>query len=168
MAATTKIPRLRPRDALRLLRAQTPKTTGKGTLKCYYKPARKAERTWDAKSAARAVCAAVNAGVPPAEIRSAMFECVPCAEGRRRAQQQVQAMQAIEGSNQTLAVADAALQAFQLVARWVGRVARFVPQARAAGLILGGIEGRLGAVRGEILAARAANDVALRTLRLAA
>lgn len=77
-------------------------------------------------------------------------------------------MQAIEGSNQTLAIADAALQAFHLIARWVGRVARFVPQARAAGLVLGGIEGRLGAVRSEIAAARAANDAALRVLRLAA
>ena len=168
MAATTKKGRLRPEDFLRQFRAAPPETTGKGSLHCYYRPRRTRKRVFDAKSAARAVCAAVREGITPAEIRAEMAECVPCTEGRRRAQSQVAAMQAIEGSNQTLVIADATLTAFQIIARWVGRVARFVPQARAAGLLLGGIEGRLGAVRSQIAAARAANDGALRVLRLAA
>lgn len=159
---------LKVNEILRGLRAKVPKTPGKGTLRCYYKPFRRLPRTFDAKGAARAVCAAVKAGVPPQELRNAFAECVPCTEGRRRSQSQVAAAAALAQSNDTLVIADATLTAFQLIARWAGRVARFVPAARAAGLILGGLEGRLGAVRAEILAARAANDAALRVLRLAA
>lgn len=155
-------------DFLRFLRSQITTDAKKGGLKCYRRPNRKEPRTFNAQAAARAVCAAVKAGVSPSEIRAQMARCVPCAEGRRSQAQQQVAVNALNASQTTLLIADGALNAFQLVARWVGRVARFVPQARVAGLALGAVEGRLGLVRTEIAATRAANDVALTILRRAA
>lgn len=137
-------------------------------VKCYIKPNRRFPRVWTARAAARAVCSAVEHGASPAAIRLEMAECVPCSENRRKQQQQQQALQALEQSQRTFAVADGALGAFQLISRWVGRVARFVPAARPAGLALGAIERALGTVRSDIVVARAANDAAIVALRLAA
>jgi hypothetical protein len=74
----------------------------------------------------------------------------------------------MQQANNTLILADSTLLAFELISRWVGRVARFVPPARAAGLALGAIERSIGLVRTEIRVARAANDAAITALRLAA
>jgi hypothetical protein len=137
-------------------------------LKCYIKPNRTGPRHWTARAAARAVCAALAAGYSPSELRAEFAECVPCAEDKRKKAAQQAAQAALAASNQTLAIADGALIAFELISRWVGRVARFVPAARPAGIALGLVERSLGTVRGEILARRAANDAVIAILRLAA
>lgn len=137
-------------------------------LKCFIKPNRREPRRWTAEAAARAVCAAVNAGESQSEIRLLMRPCVECEEPRRKKKEQAVAQQALEQSQQVFAVADAAVAAFEIISRIVGRVARFVPQARPAGLLLLAIERQLGVVRNEIRVQRAANDAVIALLRRAA
>lgn len=137
-------------------------------LKCYIKPNRTFARGWTARAAGRAVCAALRNGYSPSELRLEFRECVPCTEDRRKSQQAEQALAALQASNRTFAVADLAVAAFELIARSVGRVARFVPAARPAGVILATIERSVGTVRGEIRAQRAANDAVIALLRQAA
>lgn len=97
-----------------------------------------------------------------------MRPCVECEEPRRKKKEQAVAQQALEQSQQVFAVADAAVAAFEIISRIVGRVARFVPQARPAGLLLLAIERQLGVVRNEIRVQRAANDAVIALLRRAA
>jgi len=144
------------------------RTGAKGVLKCVYRPARSKKRTFTAKSAAAAVCAALRAGFTQQEIRLELARCIECSENRRRSQAQAQAVSAIEGSNTTLLLADGALNAFEFASRLVSRVARFVPAAKGAEAPLRLMASTLGNVRGTIKIARAANDAALTALRLAA
>lgn len=114
------------------------------------------------------MCAALNNGYPASQIRLEMRECVPCAEDSRRQRQQAVALQALQASQQVFAAADLVAAAFELLARSVGRVARFVPAARPAGLVLSAIERQVQNVRTQIRVQRAANDGVIASLRLAA
>lgn len=158
----------KPTQLLRRLRSEVRAAGTDSGLKCYYKPNRRVPRRFDARSAARAVCAAVNAGTAPSEIRLAMQECVPCAEDRRRQRASAQAIDALLSSNTTLELFGVALQALQLGLRSVSFVARFVPAARPALLVLVPLERRLGAVLGQVRGQQAANDAVVRILRVAA
>lgn len=158
----------RPTDLLKLLRSQVAEAGQEGGLKCYYKPRRRFPRRFTAKAAARAVCAAVAAGSTPAEIRLEMAECVPCQEDRRRSNTQRQALDALLASNNTLELFGILLQALQTSLRSVSFVARFVPQARPALLLLAPLERRVSGVLGQVVAQRAANDSVIRILRIAA
>lgn len=136
---------------------------------CFNRPNRSQPRRWTARAAARAVCAALEAGHSASELRREFANCVPCTETRRRAQSAVQAAAAsLDASNTTLALADGALTAFEVVFRTLGRITRFVPQARGLVGPTLALERSLGVVRAEIRATRAANDATIRVLRLAA
>jgi hypothetical protein len=117
-------------------------------------------------------CALVKKGTKPEAICEAIAECVQCSEDescKRAKQAQAQAASAaLDQSNTTLLIAEGALNVFELAARVVGRVARFVPMARPAAVLLSQVEGQLGTIRATLRAARAANDSTLRVLRLAA
>lgn len=141
-------------------------------VKCVYRRP-SGTRPWDTAKLRSLACSLVNnKGVKPQAICDAIAECVECGsdENCKRARQaQAQAaVAALDSSNTTLAIAEGALNVFELVARVAGRVARFVPQARAAAVVLSRVEGQLGGVRATIRATRAANDATLRVLRLAA
>ena len=137
-------------------------------LKCYIRPNRRARRGWTARAAARAVCAAVNDGVTPSEIRAEMADCVPCEDARRRQQQVAQAIAAMQASNTVMAIAEVVLQGLGPALRSIQLISRFVPQARLAGVALQPVVQRINVALTEVRVARAANDAAIRVLRLAA
>lgn len=136
--------------------------------KCFNKPNRKDPRRWTAKNAAKAVCYAMKAGATASEVRLELRECIECSEDRRRSQQQQQALQALVASENTFALADAALAGIELVARSLGLLARFVPQTRVVGAALLNAERAVRVVRADIVVRRAANDAVIRVLRQAA
>lgn len=137
-------------------------------LKCFNRPNRKQARTWTAKTAAQAVCKAIEAGYTAAELRLQFSDCVPCGENRKRSQAQVQAMAAMQQTVATLDLFAALTEALRIATRGAGLLARFIPQARPLLLALVPLERRLGVIGAEIRVTRAANDAALRALRLAA
>ena len=162
---------LREAEILQILRreasgllTQARKTTN---LRCYVRPNRRFPRSITAKTAAAFVCRALESGATPAELRFQMAPCLPCSESKRQAQEQ-QAIAALEASNATLLLVDLVINALGLVTRGLGFITRFVPQARAATLVLVPLEREIRALRSEIVATKAANDAAIRILRLAA
>lgn len=140
-------------------------------VKCTYRRP-SGTRPWDSAKLQSLACSLVKKGVKPEAICQAISECVQCGEDescKRAKQAQAQAaISALDSSNTTLAIADGAVNIFELVARTVERVARFVPMARPAAIALRPVAAQLGEVRAAIRAARAANDGVLQVLRLAA
>lgn len=141
---------------------------GKGTFNCYYKPFRRSRRTFDAKSAARAVCAALRVGTSPQEIRQEMSRCLTCSEDNQSQRLVQQAIQAVAASSSQLEVMITLIGALVAVIAAVQLVGRFVPQARLALLVLRPAFTRIEGFLGSIIARKAANDALIVVLRRAA
>jgi hypothetical protein len=160
--------RPRVRDVLQKLRSETPQTFGKGALRCYYKPFRRVKRTFNAKSAARVVCAAIRDGATKAEIRQEMSRCLVCSEDDQQKRVLDQAMEAVAASSSMLATMISLIGALVAVIAAVRLVGRFVPQARLALLVLTPAFARIEGFLSTIIARKAANDALFIALRRAA
>lgn len=150
------------------LRSDTPQTFGKGALKCYYKPFRRVKRTFNAKSAARVVCAALADGATKQEIRQEMSRCLVCSEDDQQKRALDQAIEAVAASSSMLATMISLIGVMIAVIAAVQLVGRFVPQARLALLVLRPAFTRVEGFLGTIVARKAANDALLVALRRAA
>lgn len=153
---------------LRSLRSAVPELPLAGSLKCYYKPFRTFPRTFKARDVGRIACKAVAQGVPPADIRQELAECVPCAEDQQSKRLLQQALAAMQASNVQLELLVVAIGAVVAALASVQLVGRFVPQARLALLVLRPAVTRIEGFLGSIIARKAANDAVIAVLRRAA
>lgn len=135
------------------------------------RPNRSQHRFLDAQRVANIVCWYLENRGNEQELRAELSRCIDLGDEercKREKQALAEGLRAMQGAQTTLALADAALAAFEIVTRTVERVARFVPQVRPLLVPLRAINATLGTVRGEVRASRAANDAALTAMRLAA
>lgn len=135
------------------------------------RPNRTEHRFLDAQRVANIVCWYLENRGNEQELKLELSRCLDIGDEekcQREKQSLAEGLQAMQRAQTTLALADAALAAFEVITRTVERVARFVPQVRPLLAPLRAINATLGTVRGEIRASRAANDAALTSMRLAA
>lgn len=137
-------------------------------LKCFNKPLRRFPRTFTARAVGRIACRAVQQGVPPADIRTELGDCVPCSEDDQSKRLLQQAIAALQASQQQLELVVVAIGAIVAALAAVQLVGRFVPQARLALLVLRPAITRVEGFLGSIIARRAANDAVIAILRRAA
>lgn len=135
------------------------------------RPNRSVPRFLDAKRVADIVCWFLENRGEEDALRLELSKCLDCGSDEKCKREKQAIAEAVSNAvrqENTLTLADAVLAAFEISFRTVERVARFVPQVRPLVVPLRVIVGRIGVVRAEVRAARAANDATLRVLRLAA
>lgn len=159
---------LKVSDVLSKLRSEAQDSPGRGTLRCYYKPFRRTRRTWNAKSAARAVCRALQLGATKQEMRGEMARCLVCSEDDDQKRLLDRALEALAQSQQQLELVITLVGALIAVIAAVQLVGRFVPQARLALLVLRPAFTRVEGFLGSIIARKAANDALIAIIRRAA
>lgn len=134
-------------------------------LKCYYKPNRSTARTFNARAAARTMCAAIENGATQEQIEEQAEE-LGCwtdrsdkeCERKRRAAVAI-AQELIAGNNQTLAAAEAALSAIGIGIRIALGILNIVPGGAAASRALLTLQRvTLTQITRNVSARRAAND----------
>jgi len=137
-------------------------------LKCFNKPLRRFARHFSARDVGRIACTAVEQGVAPADIRTAMQDCVPCDQDENNKRLLDRAMEALAESQQQLAIVITLVGALVAAIAAVQLVGRFVPQARLALLVLRPAFSRVEGFLVTLIARKAANDAVIAILRRAA